>query len=99
MVSEFIELRAPKSPKTAPKKPKYPDEPDYCWWHNYCWRANAVRPYKMDAPKGGKEREKRGKGLQSPPDTGHHPKTAVEVEVAAAVVAAAVSGTAVIRSG
>ncbi|WP_159036938.1 hypothetical protein [Microcystis sp. MC19] len=53
----------------------------------------------MDAPKGGKEREKRGKGLQSPPDTGHHPKTAVEVEVAAAVVAAAVSGTAVIRSG
>ena len=42
------------------------------------------------------KREKRGKGLQSPPSTAHHPKTAVVV-VVAAVVAVAVSGTAVIR--
>jgi hypothetical protein len=41
------------------------------------------------------KREKREKGLQSPPGTAHHPKTEVVV-VDAAVVAEAVSGTAVI---
>jgi hypothetical protein len=40
------------------------------------------------------KREKREKGLQSPPGTAHHPKTEVEAADAAEVVAA-VSGTAV----
>ena len=40
------------------------------------------------------KREKRGKGLQSPPSTAHHPKTDVEVDDAAEVEEA-VSGTAV----
>jgi hypothetical protein len=40
------------------------------------------------------KREKREKGLQSPPGTAHHPKTEV-VEAAAAVAVAAESGTAV----
>jgi len=39
------------------------------------------------------KREKREKGLQSPPSTAHHPKTEVVV-VVAAVVVVAVSGTA-----
>jgi hypothetical protein len=39
------------------------------------------------------KREKREKGLQSPPSTAHHPKTEVVV-VAAAVEVEAVSGTA-----
>jgi len=42
------------------------------------------------------KREKREKGLQSPPSTAHHPKTVEEVGevVVAAVVVVAVSGTA-----
>jgi hypothetical protein len=43
------------------------------------------------------KREKREKGLQSPPSTAHHPKTVEVVEVAAEVVEAE-SGTAVIWS-
>jgi hypothetical protein len=42
------------------------------------------------------KREKREKGLQSPPGNAHHPKTVVVV-VVAAVEVVAVSGTAVIR--
>jgi hypothetical protein len=42
------------------------------------------------------KREKREKGLESPPSTAHHPKTEV-VAVGAAVVVVAVSGTAEIR--
>ena len=42
------------------------------------------------------KREKREKGLQSPPGTAHHPKTVVDEVVAAGVVVAE-SGTAVIR--
>ena len=53
---------------------------------------------KIDPPLGGKKRkrvkrEKREKGLQSPPSTAHHPKTEV-AEADAAVVEAAESGTA-----
>ncbi len=43
------------------------------------------------------KREKREKGLQSPPSTAHHPKTAAAVVVVAAGVVVAVSGTAEIR--
>ena len=50
---------------------------------------------KIEKEKKGKKRKKREKGLQSPPSTAHHPKTEVEVVVAAVVAVAAVSGTAV----